>query len=143
MTDVGARYNLSVKNSGEIDTTLIHTPLGILCKVTYSFYFLYCDYNALSLSLSLSLSFSYVLLYLNLISFPFKAIYLNSMRTRIAFIPIFPFRTNTFRIELRRDDFVSCLILYVEKKKKILQIHPPDGKANFLARNRIDRQWRD
>ena len=138
LTDVGARYNLSVKNSGKIDTTLIHTPLGILCKVTYSFYFLYCDYNALSRSLSL-----YVLLYLNLISFPFKAIYLNSMRTRIAFIPIFPFRTNTFRIELRRDDFVSCLILYVEKKKKILRIHPPDGKANFLARNRIDRQWRD
>ena len=143
LTDVGARYNLSVKNSGKIDTTLIHTPLGILCKVTYSFYFLYCDYNALSLVPPLSVSFSYVLLYLNLISFPFKAIYLNSMRTRIAFIPIFPFRTNTFRIELRRDDFVSCLILYVEKKKKILRIHPPDGKANFLARNRIDRQWRD
>ena len=143
MTDVGARYNLSVKNSGKIDTTLIHTPLGILCKVTYSFYFLYCYYISLSFPLSLSASFSYVLLYLNLISFPFKTTYLNSMRTRIAFIPIFPFRTNTFRIELRRDDFVSCLILYVEKKKKILRIHPPDGKANFLARNRIDRQWRD
>ena len=56
LTDVGARYNLSVKNSGKIDTTLIHTPLGILCKVTYSFYFLYCYYNILSLSRSLSLS---------------------------------------------------------------------------------------
>ena len=118
LTDVGARYNLSVKNSGKIDTTLIHTPLGILCKVTYSFYFLYCDYNALSLVPPLSVSFSYVLLYLNLISFPFKAIYLNSMWTRIAFIPIFPFRTNTFRIELRRDDFVfMCHPLHGEEEE--------------------------
>ena len=27
----------------------------------------------------------------------------------------------------------SCVILYMEKKKKILRIHPPDGNTNFLA----------